>query len=322
MVDASIVICAHNPRPDYLDRVLQALRDQTLPHEKWELLIVDNASEAALASRWDISWHPHGRHIREEELGLAAARRRGMAEAVADILVFVDDDNVLAPDYLSEALRIGQEWPELGTWGAGVISPEFERAPAEYLKPYLVCLALRDYKNACWSNVPCCQVSIPNGAGMCVRASIASEYCRRHDGGKIQISDRKGTSLVSHGDYEVSYLGCSLGFGMGVFPELKMTHLIPKERVSDGYLLRLVAGNQVSGGLLEYKWLGKPLPNPFSARSILSIMKNVILTGNLFQRRHHLAYVRGTIRARRELAKYARTKAGPLLSNDEKFFGI
>jgi glycosyltransferase involved in cell wall biosynthesis len=309
MVDASIIICAHNPRPNYFDRVLQALRDQTLTPEKWELLIVDNASKAALAPRWDISWHPHGRHIREEELGLAAARRRGMAEAAADILVFVDDDNVLAPDYLSEALSIGQEWPELGTWGAGVISPEFEREPADYLKPYLVCLAIRDYKRASWSNVPHCQVSIPNGAGMCVRACVAREYCLRHDDEKIQISGRKGTSLVSHEDYEVSYLGCSLGFGMGVFPELRMTHLIPKERVSDGYLLRLVAANAISGGLLEYKWLGKPLPNPFSARGLLSMVKNVVLAGNLFQRREHLAQVRGRIRARRELAKCVRAKA-------------
>ena len=46
MLDASIIICAHNPRFHYLERVLAALRIQSLPYEQWELLLVDNASEA------------------------------------------------------------------------------------------------------------------------------------------------------------------------------------------------------------------------------------------------------------------------------------
>ena len=164
-----------------------------------------------------------------------------MAEAVADLLVFVDDDNVLAENYLSEALRIGREWPALGTWGSGTIVPEFEQQPADYLKPYLVCLALRDNRKAYWSNVLSCSDATPHGAGMCVRASVANEYRRLHvhDRETIRLTGRKGTALVGHEDHEIAFVGCSLGFGMGVFPELKMTHLIPKERVSDEYFLRL-----------------------------------------------------------------------------------
>ena len=129
-VDASVIICARNPRPHYLARVLDALRRQQLPYDQWELLLVDNASERPLAARSDISWHINGRHIRENELGLAAARRCGMKEALADLLIFVDDDNILAENYLSEALKIKQEWPTLGTWGSGTIVPEFECQPA------------------------------------------------------------------------------------------------------------------------------------------------------------------------------------------------
>ena len=46
MLDASVIICAHNPRSDYFARILDGLRNQTLPLHKWELLIVDNASQA------------------------------------------------------------------------------------------------------------------------------------------------------------------------------------------------------------------------------------------------------------------------------------
>ena len=42
MLDASVIICTHNPRPDYFARVLDGLRNQTLPMHRWELLIVDN----------------------------------------------------------------------------------------------------------------------------------------------------------------------------------------------------------------------------------------------------------------------------------------
>ena len=221
MVQLSVVICSHNPRSQYLDRVLSALRLQSLPYEQWELLLVDNASQLALSARFDLSWHPNGRHVLENELGLAAARRRGMTDALSEVLIFVDDDNLLAENYLSEALRIGQEWPALGTWGAGTIIPEFERQPAGYLKPYLASLALRENTKAYWGNVLFCSNSTPCGAGMCVRAAVAKEYCRLQSSASIQITDRKGGMLVGHGDYEIAYVGCSLGFGMGVFPDLE-----------------------------------------------------------------------------------------------------
>src|SRR5450755_3877223 len=129
MMDLSVILCSHNPRPDYLRRTLAALRNQTLPKDRWELLLIDNASEISLAREWDLSWHTNARHISEEELGISKARRRGMQESNCDVLLFVDDDNVLAPDYLSEALKLYKEWPRLGTWGSGTIVPEFEREP-------------------------------------------------------------------------------------------------------------------------------------------------------------------------------------------------
>ena len=302
MVLASVVICAHNPRADYFSRVIAALRNQLLPYDQWELLVVDNVSEPALASHWDISWHPNARHLRENELGAAAARCRGIAEAVADLIIFVDADNVLAENYLSQAIRISQDWPALGTWGSGAIMPEYERPPAEHLAPYLSRLALRDNKKTYWSNVLTCWEATPVGAGMCVRARVATAYRHLQNTNPTPLIGRKGAGLLGHDDYEISFTGCSIGLGMGVFPELKMTHLIPKERLSDEYHLRLAEGNETSGGVLTYKWSGTLPPHPFSLRGILSMLKNVVLARG-FRRRHHLAIVRGRIAARRALAK-------------------
>src|ERR1700757_663405 len=116
-VSISVLLCTHNPRPDYLGRVLTALRGQTLATKQWELLLIDNASEQPLAQTVDISWHPRGRHIRENELGLTAARLRGIRESSSELLVFVDDDNVLAPDFLAQAAAISARCPVLGVFG-------------------------------------------------------------------------------------------------------------------------------------------------------------------------------------------------------------
>ena len=119
-MELAVIICTHNPRHDYFSRVLDALRDQTLPKDQWELIVVDNASRGTTGFGMGSLWHPNGRHVVESELGLASARRRGMREATCDVLVFVDDDNVLDSMYLAEALLIKLRWPVLGAWGAGV----------------------------------------------------------------------------------------------------------------------------------------------------------------------------------------------------------
>src|SRR6266571_8013370 len=107
----SVIICCHNPRMDYLARVLKALKAQTLSTDNWELLVVDNTSKDPVSASHDISWHPDARHVCERKLGLTHARLRGIAESSADLLVFVDDDNLLEPDYLERAIAIGQTWP-------------------------------------------------------------------------------------------------------------------------------------------------------------------------------------------------------------------
>src|SRR5712671_4531106 len=42
--EISVVLCTYNPREDYLRRVVDGLRAQTLPQGQWEFIVVDNAS--------------------------------------------------------------------------------------------------------------------------------------------------------------------------------------------------------------------------------------------------------------------------------------
>lgn len=62
--------------------------------------------------------------------------------------------------------------------------------------------------------------------------------------------DRKGSSLISSGDLDMAFTACDLRFGVGVFPELSLTHIIPAARLDIEYLLRLSEANGISNVLL------------------------------------------------------------------------
>ncbi len=248
----SVVICTHNPRPNYLGRTLDALRAQTLAREEWELLVIDNASREPLSERLDLSWHGAARVVREDRLGLTPARLCGIRETVGDLLVFVDDDNVLDRDYLETALRIAQERPFLGSW-SGQCRPEFERLPPDWTRRYWGNLVIREFAEDRWSNLPRLHETMPCGAGLCVRRSVAKQYLHLHEANRrfFQL-DRTGTSLLSGGDNDLAACACDIGLGMGIIASLRLTHLIPPERMTVKYFEQLTEGIYFSSVVLAH----------------------------------------------------------------------
>jgi glycosyltransferase involved in cell wall biosynthesis len=257
----SVIICTHNPKPAYLRRVMTALQQQTLAAERWELIVVDNASGTPVADDWDIVWHPRGIHVKEDALGLTHARLCGIRTSTAPLLTFVDDDNVLAPDYLENVLRIGQQYPFLGVFGAGNLEPQFEREPAAELRPFLRLLALRSVPRETWSNHLTDWESFPWGAGLCARRGVALEFVKL-----IALFDasnvlgRRGDQLFCAEDDLFSWAAARINLGFGIFPELRLKHLIPAARLSREYILRLVRAHSYSHGVLQFLLTGATPP--------------------------------------------------------------
>jgi glycosyltransferase involved in cell wall biosynthesis len=238
----SVIICTHNPRTNYLSRVLDALKVQTLPKEQWELLLIDNASAEELSKIWDLAWHPNGQHIREEELGLTPARLCGIAQSRGDLLVFVDDDNVLSSSYLSDALELSAQYKHIGAFG-GSITGEYEMPPPDWSLPYLNGLAICELDRDYWSNNLSFSSATPYGAGLCVHRNVAIDYANkvRFDPRRKSL-DRRGTIMASGGDTDLVWCAIDLGMGSGRFKNLKLTHLIPRERLTKDYITQLFAG--------------------------------------------------------------------------------
>ena len=257
MADISVIVCTRNPRGDYLHRVLDALNEQTLPKNDWELLVVDNASNERLADSLHLSWHPRARHIREDKLGLTSARLRGITEARGELMVFVDDDNVLAPDFLEKARTLYSQRPDLGAFGAGNLEPEFEVRPPSEILPRIRLLALRTVSSARWTKNTQEFGAIPWGAGLCVIRSVANSYRQSVENLDVTIPlDRRGDELFGGGDDLFSWVAASVGFDFGIFPELRVTHLIAADRLSRAYFLRLINDHTYSNFVRHYLFDG------------------------------------------------------------------
>lgn len=250
----SVIICTYNPRSDYLCRCLDALRHQRLPYDRWELLVVDNRSDEPLADCIDLSWHPNAHIVREETLGLTAARLRGIREATGELLVFVDDDNVLDADFLEIALHTVEGRQFLGSW-SGQCRPGFQEPPPEWTRRYWGNLVIREFDHDVWSNLPRLPATMPCGAGLCVRREVALHYLDLHESGRRSFHfDRSGKSLLSGGDNDLAACACDISLGVGLIASLKLTHLISPERLTVDYLARLAEGIHYSSTLMDWEY--------------------------------------------------------------------
>ena len=242
MALVTVLLCTHNPHPERLSRTLAALEYQTLPKANWELLVIDNASATPLPALL-IEWHPQGRMLREKRLGLTFARQHGIAAATSDLLLFCDDDNVLAPDYLDTALSLFSSSPWLGAAG-GKIKADYAAPVPEWFVPFTGHLAVRDLGPLRllgeWDSAEsrCYFPFSPLGAGLVLRRSIARHYAASLGSNPV-ITDRKGRSLSSGGDNALVLTALEEGWQVGYFPELALTHLIAADRLRPEYLARL-----------------------------------------------------------------------------------
>jgi len=257
-MQASVIICTHNPNTSFLTRTLQALRSQDVPLAEWELLLIDNASTVAVGTRFDLSWHPNGRHIVESELGISAARIRGMREAATDLILYVDDDNLLASDYLRRGLELARQHPEVGCWG-GQLLPEFEEKPAAWTERWWSYLAIRPLSADLRTRNPREYDSIPPTAGAFIRRCVWERYLKViQEDPRHLVLGLRGTKRISGQDTDIALCSFELGLETARFAELRLVHIMPRNRLEEGYLLRLVESISFSTVILEGLRGGKP----------------------------------------------------------------
>ncbi len=244
--DISAIICTHNPRAAFLKRVLSALEAQSLPRDRWELLIVDSGSSPAIADRSDLQLPSFARLVRLAQPGLALARKAGAEAARSALLASVDDDTVFDPSYLELAVMFMDRHPQVACCG-GKFVPEFEIPPPVWFEGFHAIIAIRDLGPRVIV-VPGLQAgeklaAFPHAApiGVSVSRRPAFEHYLKRWGTEAGHAalGRSGQSLASGEDNDFSLCCLEAGWSLAYVPEMRLLHLMPAARLDPDYLARL-----------------------------------------------------------------------------------
>ena len=124
----SIVLPTYN-RLDRLKRVLAALEQQTVSPDQFEVVVVsdgsqDGTNEWLVSAETPLNLRPH---IQENQ-GVAVARNNGIEQAQADLILFIDDDVVPAPNLIEEHLK-HHSADNVVVLGPMLSPPDFEMNP-------------------------------------------------------------------------------------------------------------------------------------------------------------------------------------------------
>ena len=241
-----VIICTHNPRWDYLIRTFDSIQEQKSVNgveiQKW---LVDNNSTPDCSEKLKELCAERGfLYLFEKELGLVHARICGLRNTSGEVIVWVDDDTVLAPDFLDEVSRIAREKPFLGVWGGSVVL-ELEKPVPDYIRPHLVLLTENHVKVEEWANYRHCMPVA--GAGMCTRRVVGDRYVENYDCSPLRkVLGRSAKNLFSGEDWDFCQTAPELGLGVGRMPTLSLTHLIPERRTTEEYILKIAEGHKFS----------------------------------------------------------------------------
>lgn len=120
----SVVIPTYG-KADTLPLVVRHLEAQTLPPDRFEVVVVDDGSPddtaarlAAIAASTRLAF----RHLSQENRGVSVARNRGAAESRGDVVLFIQDDILAAPDLLERHLDLHRRHPEKTAAGVGRVT--------------------------------------------------------------------------------------------------------------------------------------------------------------------------------------------------------
>jgi glycosyltransferase involved in cell wall biosynthesis len=275
-----VCICTHDPRTDILQLTLGSLAGQSAGAGSFSVLIVDNASspplpEALLAPL--VQAGIAARLVFEARPGVAQARLRAIRETTSDWILFVDDDNELAPEFIERGLSIAVDGPDLACFGGKLLLPS-HLSPPDWARPFLPYLAIKDVGDEAikgiaehWGQWE------PPTAGAFVRRSLALAYLDRitRDPRILELGRKGRRGLGSCEDSLMMRQALGLRLVNAYQPALRLFHHLDPTRFRLGYLLRLMHGYGRSHVLLERSlWSGGgSLPIPPGYRRLRPFLR-------------------------------------------------
>ncbi|MEH2338386.1 hormogonium polysaccharide biosynthesis glycosyltransferase HpsE [Nostoc sp.] len=271
-----------------LPQVLDFLLKQTgIEKLNWEIIIIDNNShdntkEVIEHYQKIYSQNICLRYFFEKKQGIPFARMRAISEARGDLIAFVDDDNLLASDWILESYSFGKEHPQAGAW-SGQIHGDFEVKPPENFERIQAFLAIREHG----SNphlFDAANLRLPPGAALVVRKQVWCENVPQ----RSTLSGKLPGIFVQGDDYEALLYIHYGGWQIWYNPSMHTYHQIPHWRLERDYLLTLARGC----GLCIFQLR---LINAKNSQKPIILVKTIL--GNLHRILQHLIKYRGQLKS-------------------------
>lgn len=238
----SVILCTYN-RDKYIYNVLRSVAENDLPHDQYEIVLVNNNStdhteqecQRFQADYPDIRF----RYCVETNQGLSHARNRGIRESQGDLLAYVDDDATVNREYLRTYADFFAATPDAVAAG-GPILPRYETEEPSWMSHYtrqLITgkLYLGDKPR------PFARGAYPGGGNSCYRKSVFDTI------GLFNVAlGRKGNSLIGAEEKDLYDKMTTRGMRFYYLPTAILYHIIPPQKLTQDYFDRLTHGIGVS----------------------------------------------------------------------------
>lgn len=155
----SIIIPSYN-RSKLITITLDSLLEQTYPHDRYEIIVVDNKSTdetPSIVKQYEKETEGRVRYFYEGRQGSHYARNNVVKYAKGELLYFTDDDMQTDARALEELVRVMVAYPNVGSV-TGRVLPQWVEQPPKWLLKYFVDgkLSLLDFEGdlvlSDWSN--------------------------------------------------------------------------------------------------------------------------------------------------------------------------
>lgn len=235
MIRLSLVISTYN-RSELLIGALKSVVQQTAPVQEWECVVVNNNSSDDTAQCFDefAKSYPdfNLRMVNEPSQGLSYARNRGIRESVGEYIAIIDDDERIAPEFISAYIELFDTVPDAVAAGGPIVAEYVSKRPRWMSRFTERPIANTMYWGDKIREFP--KGRVPGGGNMALRRSAVKRY---------GVFD---TSLGYVGESLFGGEECDLFERLQVAeakyyyaPKAVMYHIIPDSKLTDEYFERL-----------------------------------------------------------------------------------
>ncbi len=244
----SVVIATRNGA-SRLPETLHCLMKQQVREEiPWEVVIVSNNSTDDTREVVLKTWQSAVplKIVDDASEGVAFVRIRGVREARHDIVLYVDDDNRLDPEWVEQVSDFFRTHPGAGMMG-GRTSLATDQPPPRWFTDVSYAFAIGEQSDHAGDITE--SRGYLWGAGMSFRRNVFLSILEA--GYTPMLAGRRGGKLTPGEDSEMSFLFTAAGYRIWYIPGLHLRHYMPSARLEWNYTCRLFEGIGESHFILD-----------------------------------------------------------------------